>query len=380
MPRQRKGARLWLRAERRRGGRIVAAATWIILDRGKHYATGCPAGEAAGAERALANHIAAKYQPKRKARDIEEIDVAGVLSIYDADTRDRQANKPKFNERLERLVLFWGGRTLSKVTGDTCRAYVEERSSPGGARRDLEDLRSAINHHAKQGLHRGIVKVVPPPKGEARDRWLTRSEAARLIWTCWRHREEQTVHRGSLKGQKILTDKRPLRHLARFILIGLYTGTRAGAIAAASWERGVGRAYIDLERGHYYRLAQGKRSTKKRQPTVPLPGRLLAHLRRWSRLRDGSRHFVEWRGRPAGRIGEDRICHRRARGGPRRQDLAAHAPTHRGDMADAARRRSMGGVRISRHDGRDAGAGLRAPPPRALTGGGQGIRPPAARG
>ena len=33
----------------------------------------------------------------------------------------------------------------------------------------------------------------------------------------------------------ILTDKQPFRHLARFILIGLYTGTRAGAIASAGW-------------------------------------------------------------------------------------------------------------------------------------------------
>jgi hypothetical protein len=67
-----------------------------------------------------------------------------------------------------------------------------------------------------------------------RDRWLTRSEAAALIWACWRYRELQTIHRGKNKGQKIATVKRRLRHIARFILIGQYTGTRAGAIASAS--------------------------------------------------------------------------------------------------------------------------------------------------
>jgi hypothetical protein len=41
-----------------------------------------------------------------------------------------------------------------------------------GARRDLEDLRAAIEHHAKEGLHRGLVRVTLPPKGPARDRWL----------------------------------------------------------------------------------------------------------------------------------------------------------------------------------------------------------------
>ena len=44
------------------------------------------------------------------------------------------------------------------MTGDECRRYEAERGNRGGARRDLEDLRAAINHHAKQGLHRQIVR------------------------------------------------------------------------------------------------------------------------------------------------------------------------------------------------------------------------------
>jgi hypothetical protein len=31
---------------------------------------------------------------------------------------------------------------------------------------------------------------------------------------------------------------------------------------------------------------------------VPLPNRLLAHLRRWSRLGISKSHFVEWGGKP----------------------------------------------------------------------------------
>lgn len=127
-------------------------------------------------------------------------------------------------------------------------------------------------------------QVVLPVKGAPRERWLTRSEAAKLLWTCWRHREVQTVHRGALRGQKIETDKRPLQHLARFILIGLYTGTRAAAIASASPHREEGRSFVDLDAGIFYRLAQGHRATSNRQPPVPLPRPLLAHMRRWKRL------------------------------------------------------------------------------------------------
>ena len=67
--------------------------------------------------------------PSRKERDIEVIDVADVLSIYDDDTRARQVNKAKFDERLKRLNDFWGGRMLSDVTGETCREYVRIRGS-----------------------------------------------------------------------------------------------------------------------------------------------------------------------------------------------------------------------------------------------------------
>jgi integrase len=89
-----------------------------------------------------------------------------------------------------------------------------------------------------------------------------------------------------------------LRHLARFILIGIYTGTRASAIAAASPERAAGRSFVDLDQGIFYRLAQGKRATTKRQPPAPIPPRLLAHMRRWQRLGLVGGHFVEFNGKP----------------------------------------------------------------------------------
>jgi integrase len=115
---------------------------------------------------------------------------------------------------------------------------------------------------------------------------------------CWHHREAQVRHRGPNKGQKLPTDKRPLRHLARFILIGLYTGTRAAAIASASPIAQEGRSFVDLDNGIFYRLARGKQATKKRQPPVPIPTRLLAHLRRWKAKGIAHEHFVEFNGKP----------------------------------------------------------------------------------
>jgi integrase len=298
MPRANKGARLWLRPSRRKGARIIARAVWIIRDGNRHIATGCFEDQAREAEKRLAAYITEKYSPTRHARDIDRIDLADVLSIYLEDCGPRMADQPKLERCIGRLNEYWGDKKLSQVTAAECRAYVKERGKIGGARADLETLRAAINHHAKENLHYGHVRVALPAKGAPRDRWLTRSEAAKLVWACWRYREKQTVHRGYQKGQVISTDKQPLRHLARFILIGLYTGTRAGAIASASPYRQDGNSFVDLEQGIFYRLAIGRRATNKRQTPAPIPPRLVAHMRRWVRRGIVATHFVEWQGKP----------------------------------------------------------------------------------
>jgi hypothetical protein len=195
MPRSSKGARLWLRPARRKGGRIVANAVWIIIDGNKHIATGCLKDQAREAEKRLAAYISEKYQPSRYARDIDQIYVADVLSIYLDDCGPRITDLPKLERAVGRLNDFWGGKTLSQVTAAECRAYANSRGKPGGTRTDLETLRAAVNHHAKESLHYGMVRVTLPQKGPPRDRWLTRDEAAKLIWACWRYREIQRVHR-----------------------------------------------------------------------------------------------------------------------------------------------------------------------------------------
>ena len=162
-----------------------------------------------------------------------------------------------------------------------------QRSTDAAARRELEDLRAAINHHRREGLCNKVVEVVLPPERPPRDRWLTRSEAARLIWSAWRYREVQ-------KGKQ--TDRQSRQHVARFILVALYTGTRASAVCGAALQATVGHGWVDLNRGVFYRRAAGHRETKKRQPPVPLPDQLLAHLRRWKRR--GQRFAVEWNGNP----------------------------------------------------------------------------------
>jgi integrase len=302
MSRKSSGPYLYERPSRREGGKFKPAV-WVVRDKQKVVSTGIAGGKnettpPAEAQQFLSKYIAEKFDPSRRARDIANIPLADIMAIYEEDKGGANCTDPNLAGHIERLNVFWGSKKLIEVNPATCRAYVNSRPGKGGARRDLEVFRAAINNHSQQNLHFGTVNVTLPQKGGSRQEWITRSQAAAIIWAAYRYREIQTIHRGPNKGKKVVTEKRALRHVARFLLIGCYTGTRAGAIASASIKKQAGKSFVDLDAGLFHRLAIGKQETNKRQPTAPLPRPLLAHMRRWVRLGLVKENFVEYMGRP----------------------------------------------------------------------------------
>jgi integrase len=217
-----------------------------------------------------------------------------VIAIYAEDVVASHSRPKETAARLHTLLDFFGTMTLSDVNRRSCNRYTTWRGKTAAARRELADLRAAIRHHWTEGLCAALTPVTLPPKTSgARERWLTRKEAADLLRAAWRYREIQ-------KG--CLTDRHSLRHVARFILVALYTGTRAGAICGAALGPLVGRGWVDLDRGIFYRRPAGAIETKKRQPTVRIPPRLLCHMRRWQRLGLARQSVIEWNSRSVKRI------------------------------------------------------------------------------
>lgn len=294
MPRRSEGPHLkFERAETNAEGRITRHASWIIRDGKRKVRTGCRADETEQAEKRLAAYIAEKHAPARdRDRDPSQIWIADVISVYAEDIAQSKKRPQEIAARLRQVLCFFDGKRLSFVTGRTCRDYAIWRGK-AVARRELEDFRSAINYYHVEGYLASPVAVTLPERGDSRERWLSRSEVARLIWSAWRYREVQ-------KGYA--TGRRSRQHVARFMLVALYTGTRAGAICGAAIRPTVGTGYVDLDHGTFYRRPPGSRQTKKKQPPAPLHPRLLAHLRRWERLGVSKRFVVEWLGERVGRI------------------------------------------------------------------------------
>ena len=287
MPRHAKGPRLWFRHPRpAKSGRAPEKGVFVILCDGRQISTGCGLDDRKTAEGKLAQFIIERHQVPRRSRSIEDIPIGDVLTLYLQDVVPKLATARKAVGRFERLAQWWGEKSLSEVTRSACERFAATKSA-GAARRELQDLQAAINYHHKEGLHHASIRVSLPRPGDPRERWLTRSEVAHLIRVCRNTREIQ-------EGRP--TGKRPLRHLVRYILFALYTGSRPGDVLTASFSAGAGRSVIDLDQGLFYRKPTGKAATKKRQPTTPLPRRLRAHLKRWKDL--GADYVVVFDGQP----------------------------------------------------------------------------------
>jgi integrase len=264
MPRHAEPPRLYLRKDDR---------TWIIRDRNRDRRTGCAESERGRAEERLAQYLIEKHaaRPARGGKS-DTVPIAEVLRVYAMEHAPSVADPALVARFIEYLIPYWGHRKVSEIKGATCRKFTDQKT-PAIARRSLETLRAAVNYfHKEYGLD-PVPAFTMPTKAEARDRWLTRQEAAKMI------RSASTMP-----------------HLRRFILIGLYTGTRSGAILNLSWLPSVSSGWIDLDRAILYRSGSAQRRTKKQQTPARIPPRLLAHMKRWKKMDGNIRHVIHWNG------------------------------------------------------------------------------------
>lgn len=271
MPRKEKSARLYWRQRQDR------ASFWEIRDGRHRISTGTD--DRTQAEEQFAAYLQHKYRPIGPAGP-QNITVAQVLTIYAEEHAMHVASPERVGYAIEELVKFWGDLPVSSITGPTCRRYASSRmtrfgklASSGTTRRELGVLQAALNYCHREGYLVTAPKVVLPPKSLPKERWLTRQEAAWLLRAARNLRVDG-------------------RHLAHFILHGLYTGSRKQTILAMHINiPSLSGGHVDTVNGILYRKPQGKQETTKRQRPARLPSRYLAFLR--IQARNGRRHIVQ---------------------------------------------------------------------------------------
>jgi integrase len=241
---------------------------WVIRDGPLFLRISLPESERAAAERRLRDYLAQKYEPPRSDDPL----IVDCLALYADQHAPHAATAARgIRYQLGHLAKWWADRRASDVTAMACREYTHATGSSSYARRCLETLRAAIRYYSKANRVPLQIDIWLPPRPEPRDRWLSRAEVAKLLRAARRH-----------------------EHLKRFILIGIYTGSRSKNIFGLRWDM------IDFNSGTMRRRPYGASESKtKRAPPVRLGRRILAHLRRWRRL-DGPRCplVVHYNGQP----------------------------------------------------------------------------------
>lgn len=248
MPKPNRGATLKWREER---------GAWEIVwyERGRQRRRSTGTGSRDEADQALGRFLLQRDRDTAGPRDPSERRIAEVLAAY-ADEKGSHAVDPaRIGYAIKALLTFWVSRHVGDINEPTCRAYMRSRKAAAGTvRKELGTLKAAINYDFEQGRLTGSPPVWLPQKPEAKDRWLTRNEAAALLMAARK-------------------DPRARLHLPLFILIGLYTGARKEAILSLRWPQ------VDLERRLIDFNPPGRARTSKGRPIIPIPTRLLTFLR-----------------------------------------------------------------------------------------------------
>lgn len=183
------------------------------------------------------------------------------------------------------LKAFFGSTLADALTYQKQEAYVAHRRrcvKDETIRRELSVLSAALKKAVKHQRLAGAPPMLTLKKSPPRDRWMTRSEVARLLW-------------------HLRKDKQHTRHLLLFTRLALYTGARTGAILDLTWDR------VDFARRVIRFPIPGEDHGNKARVVTPMDGSLERALKA-AKLQNGRRkggpvdYVVQYKGKRCDRI------------------------------------------------------------------------------
>lgn len=224
------------------------------------------------AQQALADFINRREAVEAARKDPT---VAWALDTYMVEhIRPHAADVAAHEVRVRWLKTWAGSMRVAELRPGHGRKYATVRrsgkvgASPGSEgtiRRELGILQAALNYAVREhGVEKDSVPVLArPDRPSPREHWLTRDQVdAMLDWFATREREER------------------MSRAHRFVVLGLATAARKGAIEALEWR------HVDRAHGLVRYDLQVRVQTRKRRVAVPIAAWLHPYLDRMQAERE----------------------------------------------------------------------------------------------
>ncbi|CAI9122018.1 tyrosine-type recombinase/integrase [Brytella acorum] len=144
---------------------------------------------------------------------------------------------------------------------------TNELVSPGTLRREFNVLRASLRRAWKDGFLMRPPEIEVPRDSAPRDRYLTKTEARKLLDAC------------------------ETPHVRTFMAIAIYTGARKGSILALTWDR------VHWQTGLIDFQEPGRILTAKKRAVVPMTRALRAEMEEAFKLSAGD-YVIHWHGKP----------------------------------------------------------------------------------
>lgn len=175
--------------------------------------------------------------------------IAQALDDY-AHHKMGEASAERLSYSMEHILKFWEDQTLDTINIETVDRYKKNgfanKRAQSTIRRELIDLRSAVNHAINMNRVMTIKFPKLPKDAKPKQRWLTEQEFARLLWAA---------------GQEY----RSKFTLRLFLVIAFYTGARKSAIMELEWDQ------VDFDQNTINFNKANAEETNKQRAFIPMP-------------------------------------------------------------------------------------------------------------
>lgn len=218
----------------------------------------------------LAQKYLDRYMAARESAPPETPTAKSILEGYLTAKKESARAYATQEHSAKPLIAFFGNLQISDITEATVKRYALQRGRANGTIiRELGVLRASLHwaERAKWITSGTAPKFHMPVKSPpGKNRWLTKEEARSLL------------------------DAATTPHLRLFILIGIYTGARKGAIMELKWNQ-INKTLIDFGTGH----------GNKRRAQVPISDALKEEFKAHFEVRTTD-YVIEYQGKPIKQI------------------------------------------------------------------------------